>query len=151
MRPSSSLFPVLATAFTGLVVTLAIFMVPNLAAAGEADSDTGSATCTCPPNDAKPWSRPKFADLRPSLDVSDEIAALESVQLALSQVGDGSTYVWHRYHGRLSGVVTPTTSFKDSSGAICRHVVVVLTAGTLTRRSEGIACRLQSGQWQLQG
>ena len=61
------------------------------------------------------------------LDVRDEIAALERIQYALSEVGDGSTYVWRRWHGRLSGVVHPTVSFKDDSGKVCRHLVVLLT------------------------
>ena len=41
------------------------------------------------------------------LDARDEVAALERIQYALSEVGDGSTYVWKRWHGRLSGIDTP--------------------------------------------
>lgn len=85
------------------------------------------------------------------LDVKDEIAALERIQYALSEVGDGSTYVWRRWHGRLSGVIHPTTSFKDKSGKVCRHLVVLLTTGKRTSKMEGIACRLASGRWRLDG
>ena len=151
MRQSDSLLPVAATAILAFTCVAAIFMAPQLAFADAAQPTEDRAQCSCPGDKAKLWSRPKFADLKTALDVSDEIAALESVQLALSQVGDGSSYVWHRYHGRLSGVITPTTSFKDGSGAVCRHVVVTLSSGNLSRRSEGIACRLATGQWQLQG
>lgn len=112
---------------------------------------SGGAACTCPQQKEKLWHRPKFAELRAQLDEADEVAALESVQLALSEVGDGSTYVWHRFHGRLSGIVQPTSSFKDASGAICRHIVVMLSAGTDTKKTEGIACRLADGRWQLEG
>lgn len=85
------------------------------------------------------------------LDEKDEIAALERIQYALSEVGDGKTYVWRRWHGRLSGLVQPTTSFKDASGKICRHLVVMMTTGKKTRKQEGIACRMASGRWQLEG
>ncbi len=85
------------------------------------------------------------------LDDRDEIAALERIQYALSEIGDGGTYVWRRWHGRLGGIVQPTTSFKDDSGKVCRHMVVLLTTGKRTKRLEGIACRLASGRWQLDG
>lgn len=85
------------------------------------------------------------------LDESDEIAALERIQYALSEVGDGTTYVWRRWNGRLSGVIYPTVSFKDASGNVCRHLMVLLTTGDRTKRIEGIACRMESGRWRLEG
>ncbi|MFA5900866.1 MAG: hypothetical protein WC829_17335 [Hyphomicrobium sp.] len=85
------------------------------------------------------------------LDEKDEIAALERIQFALSEVGDGKTYVWRRWHGKLSGLVQPTASFKDNSGKVCRHLIVMMTTGRDTKRQEGIACRLPSGRWQLEG
>ncbi len=85
------------------------------------------------------------------LDEADEIAALERVQFALSEVGDGKTYVWRRWHGRLSGIVQLTASFKDDGGKVCRHLVVLMTTGKNTKKQEGIACRLPSGRWQLDG
>ena len=87
----------------------------------------------------------------PKLDEKDEVAALERIQYALSEVGDGKTYVWRRWHGRLSGIVQPTASFKDSGGKVCRHLIVLMTSGTNTKKQEGIACRLPSGRWQLDG
>jgi len=84
-------------------------------------------------------------------DDKDEIAALERIQYALSEVGDGKTYVWRRWHGKLSGLVQPTSSFKDPSGKVCRHLIVMMTTGINTKRQEGIACRLHSGRWQLEG
>lgn len=90
-------------------------------------------------------------EVRPRLDERDEAAALEAVQVALSEVGDGSTYVWHRYGGRLSGLVQPTQSFKDMRGRICRHLIVTLSDTSRQSRVEGIACRLDDGIWQLEG
>jgi surface antigen len=66
-------------------------------------------------------------------------------------VGDGKTYVWRRWHGRLSGIVQPTASFKDNGGKVCRHLIVLMTTGANTKKQEGIACRLPSGRWQLDG
>ncbi len=66
------------------------------------------------------------------LDENDEIAALEAIRVALTEVGDGGTYVWHRQHGRLSGIVQPTASFKDPAGRVCRHIVLIMTIGTAT-------------------
>jgi hypothetical protein len=85
------------------------------------------------------------------LDERDEIAALERIQYALSEVADGNTYVWRRWHGRLSGVIHPTVSFKDASGNVCRHLTVLMTTGDRTKRIEGIACRMESGRWRLEG
>jgi len=60
--------------------------------------------------------------------------------VALTEVGDGGTYVWYRQHGRLSGIVQPTSSFKDPAGRVCRHILLIMTVGTATGRAEGIAC-----------
>jgi hypothetical protein len=96
-------------------------------------------------------ARPKFADLQTNLDETDEIAALEAVRIALSEVGDGSTFVWKRENGRLSGVIKPTSSFKNVDGKICRHLIIVLAAGARTSKIEGVACRLDNGRWELDG
>lgn len=85
------------------------------------------------------------------LDERDEIAALERIQYALSEIGDGQTYVWKRWHGRLSGIIHPTASFKDNSGQVCRHMMVLMTTGKRTSKMEGIACRMASGRWRLEG
>ena len=117
--------------------------------------------CTCPnsgpnsgPNPGKPPSvstKPRFAETNVNLDENDEIAALEAIRVALTEVGDGGTYVWHRQHGRLSGIVQPTASFKDVAGRVCRHILLIMTVGTAKGRAEGIACRLGDGRWQLDG
>jgi len=96
-------------------------------------------------------AHPRPSDFKASLDENDEIAALEAIRVALSEVGDGNTYVWHRRHGRLSGLVQPTASFKDRTGRVCRHILLIMTAGGYTARAEGVACRLGDGRWQLEG
>ena len=97
------------------------------------------------------WPEPKVVFARPRLDVTDELATLRALQLALNEVGDGSTYVWHRKNGRLSGIVKPTASFRDNKGLICRHIVVWLTSGSVTKKTETIACRQSDRVWTLEG
>lgn len=107
--------------------------------------------CSAPdvPPAAKPSPRPKFAERHVVLDQRDEAAALEAVAFALAEVGDGSTFVFHRSSGRLSGTVKLTQSFKDDDGQVCRQVVVTLSAANHTASTEGTACRLPDGGWRL--
>lgn len=85
--------------------------------------------------------------VRPVFDITDEIATLEAVHFALSQIGDGSSYVWHRRNGRLSGIVHLTVSFKDTTGKVCRHIVLELSSGDFARapRESPAACIRASG------
>jgi hypothetical protein len=89
--------------------------------------------------------------VRPRLDPSDHVSALEAVQIALTEAGDGATYVWQRSQGRIGGAVRMTSTFRDVDGRICRHLVMQLRQGTYTRRTEGIACRSSEGVWLLEG
>ena len=131
---------------------------PNQNNGAAPGTNSSNGTCSCPnqpsneplPRD-KLWPKPSLADLKATLDDNDAVAALEALQLALTEVGDGATYIWHRKHGRLSGAIQPTTSFKDATGHICRHIVVALTSGSYSRKAEGIACRLKGGVWALEG
>lgn len=85
------------------------------------------------------------------LDEADEIATLEAIRVALTEVGDGGAYAWYRENGHLNGVVNPTSSFKDRKGRVCRHLVLILSAGPRTGKVEGIACRGPEGRWSLEG
>jgi hypothetical protein len=130
---------------------LMVLSVTFPAAADQVKPADPGPSCTCPSPDKPASSRPKYADTAPLLDENDEIAALEAIRVALTEVADGSTYVWHRTGGRLGGIVRPTVSFKDAAGRVCRHIELMLAAGTRTARIEGIACRLGNGRWQLDG
>ena len=141
MSRTESPFAVFATALAGLFLAVLLVLSPSVVLAGEKMPVTGSS----------PLAPPSQLDLRATLDDNDEMATLDAIHTALSQVGDGGTYVWHRQHGRLSGIFQPTQSFKDKTGAPCRHLVIMLVAGRHTQRTEGIACRLSNGRWQLDG
>ena len=144
------------TAEPGAMVTLEPFGDPTASPGPRAGGDPQSAapSCSCPETREK-QGRPKFAGLvagpTSALDENDELAALASVHLALNGVGDGQAYVWARTNGRLSGLVRPISSFRNDEGQICRHVLVMLTTGQTTKKTESTACRLPGGRWQLGG
>ena len=150
MNSNVSLFPLVAAGLTAFTLVASLF-VPAGFAAAEEHKNSQPAGCSCPGNGTDKPTKPKLADLKAALDENDEIAALESVQFALAEVADGSSYVWHRSHGRLSGLVKPTSSFKDADGNVCRHILVVLNATDSTRKTETVACRQASGVWKLDG
>jgi surface antigen len=95
------------------------------------------------------WSRPPAFGHLADPDEVDEIAALEAIRIALSEVGDGSAYLWFRRQGGLSGLVQPVVSFTDPVGRVCRHIVLLIVRGDRTGRVEGTACRLSDGRWDL--
>ncbi len=147
----------LAIASSALLGCFLILAPALVHATDKAPKKPDAAICSCPDSEnARPWPRPKFADAMPpdglpTLDTTDKIATLEAVHLALSQLGDGASYVWHRRNGRISGVISPTISFKDAQGRVCRHIIMTLTAGTNTARTEGVACRMADKSWSLEG
>jgi hypothetical protein len=154
MSSHPSLVTLATVVTTGLVLAGQIFL--GSSAAFGANDQWEASVAPAPSNVPEPL--PPVAGtsvdipvLPHQLDEKDEIAALERIQYALSEVGDGKTYVWRRWHGRLSGIVQPTASFKADDGKVCRHLVVLMTTGQMTKKQEGIACRLPSGRWQLDG
>jgi hypothetical protein len=128
-----------------------LFFAVDAATATEPQRDGEAFPCTDVRQSHKPSSLPKYADLKATLNATDEVAALEAVQWALTTLADGTTFVWHRQHGRLSGLVQPTSSFKDANNRVCRHLVMMLTSGGYSRKAEGIACREANGVWWLEG
>jgi surface antigen len=149
MSTNASLFPLAAAGATAFALVAAIFLPYGRVWAADqtANHTLGAVACPKPGALATPTT---LTDAKIALDRDDEYAALESVQFALTEVADGSSYVWHRPHGRLSGLVKPVSSFKDAHGGVCRHAVVVLSGNDTTKRTEIVACRLPTGIWQLQ-
>jgi surface antigen len=92
-----------------------------------------------------------LGELKARLDRSDRLAALQALELALSELGDGVTLVWQRPERALSGRIRPVSAFRDDLGRICRHVVYSLALGAFQRQVEGVACRESDGSWSLTG
>lgn len=138
MRQSESFTSLGATLAASVFLVAYVLLSANPAYAAGAQPDQGRAYA------------PAALDRLP-LDDSDEVAVLDAINITLSEVGDGNTYLWHRGNGRISGTFRPTASFKDRAGHPCRHLVFTLTSGQYARQTEGIACRLPTGRWQLTG
>jgi surface antigen len=144
---SSAYFGLVAA---GMAAALISMPPPMAGAAGAKKAATGKAT---PGAAARRQPTASFApgNGEARLDEDDEIAALEAIRVALTEVGDGASYVWHRRYGQVGGLVQPTQSFKDGGGRVCRRIIVILSAGRRSGRFEGTACRLAGGRWQLEG
>lgn len=95
--------------------------------------------------------QPGLSELKARLDRSDRAAAMQALELALSELGDGVTLVWQRPERGLVGRIKPVSAFRDGQGRVCRHVLYSLTLGTYQRQIEGVACREQDGSWSLAG
>ncbi len=145
MCAQSSLVTLAAVVITAFVLVTSILFGSMAARAEDAKWDTRVHPVAPPAAAIRPFV-PTFR-----LNVRDEIAALERIQFALSEVGDGTAYVWRRWHGGLAGVIQPVSSFKHPSGKVCRNLMVLLTTSERTSKIEGVACRLASGRWQLEG
>ena len=148
MRLSRFFAPRIATCAVSFVLAFAAGGARPLEAAEQGQSWTATVTGSAPATKAV------AADaraIRSALTLDDQAAALEAVQFALDQVGDGATYVWHRKEGDLHGSVHPTASFLDAKGKVCRHIVMTLTVADFTKGVEGIACRDDARRWALEG
>lgn len=138
MRETDSFPTIAATLIAGVFMFALILIAPGLALADGVSLRPRS-------------SAPPPLDLRAHLDDADEIATLDAVHTALSQVADGSAYVWHRGNGRISAVMQPVRSFKTPVGQVCRQLSLMFMSGQHSRTTEGVACRLPDGRWQLDG
>jgi hypothetical protein len=149
---SSYRYPSKLLAAAATLIWALLMLAPVAALAQEAKPASPSA-CGCAVPRASPKDQASRARGWPkvALDESDEIAALQAIGVALTQVGDGSAYVWYRQNSELRGVVRPTASFKDAAGHVCRHIVLALAAGERVGRIEGVACRQDDGRWALEG
>jgi surface antigen len=90
-------------------------------------------------------------ELKARLDRSDRVAAMQALELALSELGDGVTLVWQRPERALTGRIKSVSAFRDDRGRVCRHIVYSLALGAFQRQVEGVACREPDGSWSLSG
>lgn len=158
MSRNESLLPLAFGFLTGFALIVVVLLSADVASAQEVSFKPGTFSCLPPDTQeceqavtATKNHRRAIAASRAKLTAHDRDATLRSIQFALSNVGDGGSYVWHRANGRVSSVIRPTESFKDPSGRICRHIVVTFMSGDFTRATETVACRRASGVWEISG
>ncbi|HXG79791.1 MAG TPA: RT0821/Lpp0805 family surface protein [Methyloceanibacter sp.] len=116
--------------------------VPSPLKAGESGADNVSAL---------QQEQPSFDELKARLDASDRLAAMQALDLALSELGDGMTLVWQRPERALAGRIRAISAFRDDRGRVCRHVLYSLALGNYRRQIEGVACKEADGSWSLSG
>ncbi len=133
-----------------LVLSLLALAPSPLQAQDEARLSSAQAVAA-PGATAMTGPTPTLAELRSKLDASDRAIALQALDLALTELGDGTTLMWKRPTRQLAGAVRPISVFRDDSGRVCRHVLYALTLGPYSKQVEGIACRGADGHWSLQG
>ncbi len=133
---------------TILWAAAASFSLNSKAIAEQMESSTGPAGVAGVPAPQKNPIR-QLAELRSKLDQKDQVIAMRALQLALSQLPDGGTFVWQKKSRSLKGLIKPTRAFRNTDGQVCRHVIYALVLGRYTKQIEGIACRLENGRWQL--
>lgn len=151
MRSQSGLAALGAALSTAIFLVALVVLSPETLRA-EDQAAKSPAPIWIEPDDTSPRSQASTrAPAAPKFDDYDVIAALDAVRVALSEVGDGGTYVWHRRDGTMSGTARPTASFKGSNGQPCRHLVITLQAKDVSKTAETIACRLINGRWQIDG
>lgn len=92
-----------------------------------------------------------LTELKTSLDRSDRTVALQALQMALTELGDGVTLVWRRPISQLTGRIKPVSAFRDDAGRLCRTVVYSLAQSGRAMEIEGVACRQADGRWAIAG
>lgn len=120
MRLFPSLVTLAAHGLMAFFLVASVFLTTPEADAAEVGASEGRVSCQpiCKNSEATLAKAPRLK--------TDAAAALESVQFALSNVGDGGTYVWRKASTSVSGVVQPTHSFRNAKGRICRYLHVLV-------------------------
>lgn len=76
----------------------------------------------------------------------DERAQYSRVYYAvMSNVEDGKDWKWQYYN--IHGVITPTQTFKNKSGYVCRKFKETLKVHSVQQTLDGVACDNGGGSW----
>ena len=84
-----------------------------------------------------------------SLDNADKAAMQQSAQYSLESTKVGATSNWSNPDSGNSGSITPTKTYKASTGEYCREYQQTVTVGGKTEEAFGTACRQPDGAWQV--
>jgi len=84
-----------------------------------------------------------------SLDNADKAAMQQSAQYSLESTKVGAISKWSNPDSGNSGSITPTKTYKASTGEYCREYQQTVTVGGKTEEAFGTACRQPDGAWQV--
>ncbi len=84
-----------------------------------------------------------------SLDRADQAYMRSTTQESLETRRTGETAVWRNPDNRHSGTVTPTRTYRRSSGEQCREFQQTVSIDGRSERAYGTACRQADGSWKI--
>ena len=77
-------------------------------------------------------------ELKARLDQSDRAAAMQALDLALSELGDGVTLVWRRPERELVGRIKPVSAFRDDQAAFAAMSSTRSRSAPISGRSKAL-------------
>ena len=77
----------------------------------------------------------------------DKMAMQKSAHDSLSYASTGETVTWKGESSETHGSFTPTRTYLNNQGQICRDFEITLSAGEDTREGSQTACRKETGDW----
>ncbi len=84
-----------------------------------------------------------------SLDSADMAAYNNTSRHALEEGRSGQAQPWKNPDTGNYGSVTPSNSYKNSSGQYCREYTQTIVVGGKKQSGHGTACRESDGSWQI--
>lgn len=88
-------------------------------------------------------------DIGKTLDEADQRSAQQTTYAALENNRTGMTSTWSNPDSGNSGSVTPTHTYKTSSGANCREFETTINVDGRDEIAYGTACRDDDGIWRV--
>ena len=83
------------------------------------------------------------------LTSEDKMAMQKTAHDSLSYASTGETVAWKGESSDAHGSFTPTRTYLNELGQICRDFTISLTAGEETREGSQTACRKETGDWVI--
>ncbi len=84
-----------------------------------------------------------------SLDRADKLYAERASQSALESNRSGQSSRWANPDSGHSGSVTPTRTYRSTSGRVCREYQQTVVIDGREQNSYGTACREADGSWRI--
>lgn len=86
-----------------------------------------------------------------TMDQQDMVFYNQTSQKALEVGQPGQSFPWNNPQSNVSGMVTPSGYFQNSTGQYCREYTQSINVSGRMETGHGIACRQPDGAWKIQG